>query len=78
MTKKIEVLGPGCPKCQKTEEIIEKKINEIGIDAEIEHITELNEITVRGVMLTPAVIVEGEIMIEGKIPSEEEIESWFE
>ncbi len=74
---KIEVVGPGCPKCQKTEELVRKVINEKGIDAEIEHITDLNEMSSRGVLMTPAVIVDGDTKVSGKVPTEEEIRSWL-
>jgi len=76
--KKIEILGTGCPKCAKTTELIEKAIKEVGADAEIIKVTELNEIVNRGVMMTPAVMVDGELKVEGKIPTEKEIKSWFE
>jgi len=75
--KKIEVLGTGCPKCQKVTEVIEKEIKEAGFEAEIVKVKNLDEIVNRGVMMTPAVMVDGEIKCEGKIPSAKEIKSWF-
>lgn len=74
---KVEILGTGCAKCRKTEEMIEKAIKEIGVQAEIVHVTDLNEIIDRGVMMTPAVFVDGVKKVEGKVPSEPEIRSWF-
>lgn len=74
---KVEILGTGCAKCRKTEEMIEKAIKEIGIQTEIVHVTDLNEIIDRGVMMTPAVFVDGVKKVEGKVPSEPEIRSWF-
>ncbi len=73
---KIEILGPGCPKCAKTTEIIETIIREAGVDADVQHITDINAIVDRGVMMTPAVIIDGKIKVEGKIPSEQQILSW--
>ena len=75
--RKIEVLGTGCPKCQKTTELIEKEISEAGVKAEIIKVQELDEIVNRGVMMTPAVMVDGELKCEGKIPGSKEIKSWF-
>lgn len=74
---KVEILGTGCAKCRKTEEMIEKAIKEVGVQAEIVHVTDLNEIIDRGVMMTPAVFVDGVKKVEGKVPSEPEIRSWF-
>ncbi len=75
---KVEILGPGCAKCQKTGEIIEKQIKESGIEAEIKHVTDLDDIAKRGVMMTPAVVVDGEVKVQGKVPKTKEIKSWFE
>ncbi|MGE5485746.1 MAG: thioredoxin family protein [Ignavibacteriales bacterium] len=73
---KIEILGPGCPKCRKTGQLIEDTLRKIGIEAEIVHVTDLNEIIDRGVMMTPAVMVDGVVKIEGRIPTEAQIRQW--
>jgi small redox-active disulfide protein 2 len=74
---KIEVLGPGCAKCEKTARAVEKAVQELGVDATVEHVTEIKEIVARGVMLTPAVFIDGEKKIEGKVPKAADIESWL-
>ncbi|HHY97463.1 MAG TPA: thioredoxin family protein [Firmicutes bacterium] len=74
---KIEILGTGCPKCRKTEEMISAAIRKLGIEAEIVHVTNINEIIDRGVMMTPAVLVDGEKKIEGRIPTEAQIREWL-
>ncbi|MDI3548620.1 MAG: hypothetical protein PWR10_2272 [Halanaerobiales bacterium] len=76
--KKIEILGTGCPKCQKTTKLVEEAVKEAGVEAEVIHVTDLDEIVNRGVMMTPAVMMDGEIKCEGKVPSAKEIKSWFE
>jgi len=70
---KIEILGTGCAKCRATEKIVRKAVEELGIQAEIVKIEDLQEIIDRGVMITPAVVVDGEIKISGHQPSVEEI-----
>ena len=52
---KIEIFGPGCAKCEKTAREVERAVKELGVDATVEHVTEMSEIVGRGVMLTPAV-----------------------
>jgi len=72
---KIEILGPGCAKCRATEKIVKKAVEELGIQAEVVKVEDLQEIINRGVMLTPAVIVDGKLKIEGHKPSVEEIKN---
>ena len=74
---KIEIFGPGCAKCRKTSEEIERVVARLGVDASIEHVTDINSIVDRGVMLTPAVFVDGEKKIEGKVPKAAAIEKWL-
>lgn len=74
---KIEVIGPGCPRCQKTEERVKQALEELAgeFDATVEKVDDQMEIIDRGVMHTPAVAVDGDIKTEGEIPSVEELES---
>ena len=73
----IKVLGPGCPKCKKTEELVREAVAESGVDAQIEKVTDTMKIAGYGVFGTPSVVVDGEVKCVGKIPSKEEIKSWI-
>lgn len=70
---KIEILGTGCAKCIKLEEITRKAVAELGIDAEITKVKEIKDIMNYGVMITPALVVNGEVKFVGKVPSIDEI-----
>lgn len=70
---KIEILGPGCPRCKETERRVRDALAKAGIDAEVVHVTDLKEIARRKVMFTPAVVVDGEVKISGKVPTEDEV-----
>ena len=70
---KIEILGTGCPKCKATEKNVRKAVDEMGIQAEIVKIDDLQEIVNRGVMMTPAVFIDGLAKIVGHVPSPNEI-----
>jgi small redox-active disulfide protein 2 len=70
---KIEILGTGCAKCKATEKVVRKAVEELGIQAEVVKIEDLQEIVDRGVMMTPAVVVDGEVKIVGHTPTVEEI-----
>ena len=68
----IRVLGTGCPKCKKTYENVKKAVEELGIDAEIQKVEDIDEIS-QWVMLTPGVVFDDVVVFEGKVPTVEEI-----
>jgi len=74
---KIEVLGPGCPRCTALASATEAAVNKLGMDATVDKVSDINEITARGVMMTPALIVDGEVKVSGRVPSQQEIEEWL-
>ena len=73
----IKVLGPGCAKCQKTEEVVKEAVAESGVEADVEKVSDIMKIAGYGVMGTPAVVIDGEVKSVGKIPSKEDIKSWI-
>jgi small redox-active disulfide protein 2 len=70
---KIEILGTGCPKCKKLAENAEIAAKNLGIEYEIEKITDINEIMKFGVMITPALAIDGTVKVAGKVASPEDI-----
>ena len=76
--KKIQILGTGCPKCNKLAENAETAAEALGIEYEIEKIKDINEIMKFGVMITPALAVDGQVKIVGKVPSPEDIEKMID
>ena len=74
---KIQVLGTGCPKCKKMAEVAENAALEMGIEFELEKVTDLNQIMSFGVMMTPALVVNGEVKIAGKVPSPDDMKRMF-
>ena len=71
--KKIQVLGPGCPKCRKLAENACAAVEQLEPDFKIEKVTDINEIMKFGVMITPALVVDDEVKTVGKVPSADEI-----
>ena len=71
--KKIQILGSGCPKCQKLTENAKVAADELGLEYEIEKVTDLDEITRFGVMMTPALAVDGQVKSAGKVLDAEAI-----
>ena len=73
----IKVLGPGCANCKRLEQITRKVVDSLAADANIEKVTNYQEIVELGVMTTPGLVVNGEVVSSGRIPSETEITDWI-
>ncbi len=71
--KKIEVLGTGCPKCQMTAKNAEEAVRDLGIEAEIVKVEDLEAIMAHGVMMTPALAIDGQLVISGHVATVNEI-----
>jgi small redox-active disulfide protein 2 len=71
----IQILGTGCPKCTKLAENAEAAAKALGIDYQLEKITDINKIMAFGVMLTPALVVDGMVKVVGKVPAPEAIKA---
>lgn len=69
----IQILGTGCPKCKKLAENAEAAASQLGIEYELQKVTDINEITKMGVMMTPVLAVDGEVKAVGKVLSPDEI-----
>lgn len=69
MTIKLQILGTGCPKCRLLTEHAERAAQELGLDYELEKVTDLDRIFEFGVVATPALVVDGEIRVFGHVPS---------
>ncbi len=74
---KIQVLGTGCPKCKKMAEVAESAAVEMGMEFELEKVTDLNQIMSFGVMMTPALVVNGEVKVAGKVPSKSQMTEYI-
>jgi len=71
----ILVIGPGCAKCKTLAQFTEQAVKELGIQAEINKVTDLKQIMALGVMMTPALAVNGTIKVIGKVPTVAEIKT---
>ncbi|MCR4413874.1 MAG: thioredoxin family protein [Thermoguttaceae bacterium] len=73
MTKILEILGVGCPRCQALAENAQKAAHELGIAYELVRVTDVDAIVAREVYMTPALAVDGRVKAVGVVPSVEEI-----
>lgn len=70
---KIQILGSGCPKCKKLTELAEEAAKGLGLDYEIEKITEVTKILDFGVMSTPGLAVDGKVLSSGHLPNGDQV-----
>jgi len=70
---KIAILGPGCPKCELLARHANEAAVELGIECDIEKVTDIQEIMKFGVMLTPGLVIDGKVESVGRVLSVEKI-----
>ncbi len=75
---KIQVLGTGCPKCVQLEQQAARAIRALGLDCEIEKVTDMDEILSFGVMMTPSLVIDGEVKSSGKVLSADQIQKMLQ
>ena len=72
--KKIQILGTGCAKCEKLAENAKQAADALGLEYEMEKVTDINQIMAFGVMTTPGLAVNGKVLLTGKVASPADIE----
>ena len=71
--KTIKILGTGCAKCKQTEAVIRETLGEMGLDANVEKVEDIQKIMEYDIMSTPAVVLDGLVKMAGRVPSKEEV-----
>lgn len=71
----IKVLGTGCARCKSLEKITKKAVEELGIDASVEKVEDIQEIMNYSVMRTPALVIDGRVVMSGKVPGVSELKN---
>jgi small redox-active disulfide protein 2 len=74
---KVQVLGPGCMKCNKQFAEAEQAVAQSGVNAQLSKVDKIEQIMQFGVMLTPALVVDGEVMCSGRVAKSPEIAGWL-
>ncbi|RKD30555.1 thioredoxin family protein [Thermohalobacter berrensis] len=69
----IKILGPGCKNCQKLYDMANEIVEELGIDAKIEKVTEFKDIASYGIMKTPGIVINEKVQVSGRVPSKKEV-----
>jgi small redox-active disulfide protein 2 len=69
---KIQILGSGCAKCRQLTAVAEQAANDLGVQYDLEKVTDVKRYADFGVMFTPALVVDGVVKSSGKVPSIDE------
>lgn len=69
----VKILGPGCKNCQNLERATREALDELGLEATVEKVTDYADIASYGVMKTPGLVVDGEVLVSGRVPRTEEL-----
>jgi small redox-active disulfide protein 2 len=75
---KLQILGTGCAKCNALTMATEKAAQSLGLQYELEKVTDLNRIMSFGVMMTPALVVDGKVKVAGKVPNLNELKTMLQ
>lgn len=71
--KTIKVLGPGCPKCKTTFHNAQEAVKQLGIEAELIKIEDIEEMMRYNVLTTPVLMIDDVVKIKGRIAQIDEI-----
>jgi small redox-active disulfide protein 2 len=73
----IKILGTGCPKCKRLEELARQAAEEQGIEASFTKVQDMDDILAYDVMSTPGLVIDEEVKSSGRLPRKEEIAGWM-
>ena len=73
----VKILGTGCPKCKRLEEIAHQAAEEAGIPATFTKVTQIGQITAYPITSTPALVINEVVKASGRIPAKDEIIAWL-
>ena len=75
--KNVKVYGPGCKRCEATETMVKDAAKKLGIEVEVEKVTDAKSIAMAGVMSTPGISVDGKLVHAGGLPDAAKLEAWL-
>ncbi len=76
--KTIKVLGPGCKRCQATEDMVRAAATTLGVEVDIEKVTDFAEIAGYGIAATPGIVIDGKVVHAGGLPKEDQLLRWLQ
>ncbi|MCA1807007.1 MAG: thioredoxin family protein [Actinobacteria bacterium] len=74
---KVQVVGPGCPKCGKLEENTKAAVAEVDPSIEVEKVTNIDEMMELGILASPGLVINGDVQSFGRVLSTDQVESFL-
>lgn len=74
---KIKVLGPGCKNCKALQKEVINALAELGVNADVEKVEDMNRIIEHDILMTPGLIINDKVKVSGKLPKREDIKKWI-
>lgn len=74
---KIKILGTGCSKCQALEKNVKDAVKDLGVDAEIDHVREIQKIMEYPILTTPGLVIDEKLVSSGKVPTKAEVTTYI-
>ncbi len=75
--KNVKVLGPGCKRCEATEEMVRKEAARQGLEVEIEKVSDYAAIAGYGILSTPGIVIDGKVVHAGGLPKADDLAKWL-
>ena len=73
----IKILGTGCPRCKRLEELTREAMRDLGLQANVVHVTDMQAIMAYPIMATPGLVVDEQLKMSGRLPRKEEVINWL-
>ncbi|WP_321363338.1 thioredoxin family protein [uncultured Celeribacter sp.] len=73
----VKVYGPGCKRCETTAEMVREAAGKLGLEVEVEKVTDPKSIAMAGVMSTPGIAIDGKLVHAGGLPDKAKLETWL-
>jgi small redox-active disulfide protein 2 len=74
----IKVLGTGCPNCKRLEKLIRQAVSDLGVDATVIKVEDLDKIMAYDIFATPALVIDESVVVSGRVPRKDEIAAWIQ
>jgi small redox-active disulfide protein 2 len=74
----IKVLGTGCPNCKRLDKLTRQAVAELGVDATVVKVEDLDQILAYDILSTPALVIDENVVVSGRVPRKNEIVAWIQ